>query len=153
MLFRSPHDRPPPGALLAIKINDGSGTGKSELVKKIAGKVGMKCLFSDSAALLLRGEVGGTQKVLTSLWLRARATPYRLHYIFFDEIESIASSRDQVHLPNSRHLINCRLTSDSVEQVDRQEYKKDYTGALLTLISNPPTNNVLVIGATNFRAQ
>ncbi len=71
------------------------GTGKSELVRELTNEVSLVGLFHQSASLLFRSEVGGTQKELAALWSQAQLKPYLLHYIFFNEFHSLASNREQ----------------------------------------------------------
>ena len=102
------------------------GTGKSLLAKAAAGEA-KASFFNSSCASLTSKWVGGSEKLVRSLFEAARLKSPSI--IFLDEIDSIASSRDR-----ETSTADQRLTNQLLVEIDKNANMKSM---------------VLVLAATN----
>lgn len=107
VLFRKANARPCQGLLMYGP----PGTGKSMIARATATEA-KASFFNASCAELTSKWVGGSEKLVRGLFKEARSKPPSI--IFFDEVDSIASSRD-----SDTSIADQRLTNQILVEIDR----------------------------------
>ncbi|MCI12425.1 cell division control protein 48 C-like, partial [Trifolium medium] len=127
-----------------ILLHGVPGCGKTRLAHAIAYETGYN-FYPTSATAIVSGVSGDSEKNIRELFSIAKRTAPSI--IFIDEIDAIASNRDNLQRQmETRIVTQIMLCMDEVNNDDDHHDHDDYNSETS---NDQPLPHVLVIGATN----
>ncbi|KAL8142822.1 hypothetical protein V2J09_015854 [Rumex salicifolius] len=122
-----------------ILLHGPPGCGKTKLAHAIANETGVP-FYKISATEVVSGVSGASEENIRELFLKAEKTAPSI--VFIDEIDAIASKRENLQREMERRIVTQLMTcmDESHRSVDKNSDTQD---------SNPKKGYILVIGATN----
>lgn len=128
--------------ILGILLHGPPGCGKTTLAHAIANETGVP-FYKISAPELVSGVSGASEENIRDLFLKARRSAPSI--LFIDEIDAIASKRENAQKEMERRIVTQLMTcmDESQHLVEKTDLSSDSEGF------DSKTGYVLVIGATN----